>query len=499
MTRTRIELIALIRPNGASADILAAFDDTEKFIRRAVDILVGRDNPTPPPADRITFVQFELAEAGRALAEYQRRRGETDERARRLQRQSTVVARINARIVQITRPAFTAIQEKVDRLNQHMRSVNSGRVAWTGPQILRALAVTLDETTTILETARTSLVELAREIPSATDEVAEARWSRPRARRAGWPGGEEDERPPRRRRRVPTGAYYGEDDHRDGDDRGDEDSTGQLLGQLAAFLLQQPLQQLQAQPMTQASYPQRPGPAASQMPGSAGPQRNSLADLFAGMGPALTMPAIMLPLAIAMAAQGQEPTRTKRARVDPPPLSPPPPPPPPDGKAPPLPLEAKPVAQEGDHSPQDGEAPPYEGRAPSPRPDAVTVNLGGTSVAASPEVTTALQKAYSGPNPDAEHAYAGTPADPTKAEWQAVDPSRVGPGDVAMWENQSRLVVVAANGLMIVSNGKLLPLADPHDPPDDGHGVYGTFRGFRHPSGLEKPVGTGPVQLAAAP
>lgn len=110
----------------------------------------------------------------------------------------------------------------------------------------------------------------------------------------------------------------------------------------------------------------------------------------------------------------------------------------------------------------------------------------GTTQKVSSTVAEALNKEVNNPNgSDARAAYSGTPGEATAANsWVAVDTANIQTGDVVQWENRSAVAVVSEDGLSYISNGQLVPL-DTNNPADDGHGSYGAFQGFFHPSGAD--------------
>lgn len=156
----------------------------------------------------------------------------------------------------------------------------------------------------------------------------------------------------------------------------------------------------------------------------------------------------------------------------------------------PAPGEAAPPVAAASYGP--GAPPPVVmpgGRTDAPLPDGTTQNV-PTAVAQ------ALNKEiYNTNGSDANAAYAGTTGQQTPSNpWTAVDPNTTDPekklrtGDVIQWENRSALVVMNESGLNVLLNGQLVQL-DPHNPPDDGHGPFGRFQGFFHPSGIDKAGG----------
>ncbi|NEW40672.1 hypothetical protein GV794_01345 [Nocardia cyriacigeorgica] len=143
------------------------------------------------------------------------------------------------------------------------------------------------------------------------------------------------------------------------------------------------------------------------------------------------------------------------------------------------------------------------GMTDAPLPD-------GSTQKVSSVVAQALNKeTYNDNGSDARAAYAGTTAQQTPSSpWVAVDPNSTDPnnrlrtGDVIQWENRTALVVINDAGLNVMLNGQLVQL-DPHNPPDDGHGPFGKFQGFFHPSGIDKANGdlmaSGPPTVDASP
>lgn len=129
------------------------------------------------------------------------------------------------------------------------------------------------------------------------------------------------------------------------------------------------------------------------------------------------------------------------------------------------------------------------GMTDAPLPD-------GTTQKVPPAVAQALNKEiYNTNGSDAHAAYAGTTGQQTPSNpWTAVDPNTTDPdkrlrtGDVIQWENRTALVVMNDSGLNVLLNGQLVQM-DPHNPPDDGHGPFGRFQGFFHPSGIDKAAG----------
>ncbi|MBF6089231.1 hypothetical protein [Nocardia cyriacigeorgica] len=161
----------------------------------------------------------------------------------------------------------------------------------------------------------------------------------------------------------------------------------------------------------------------------------------------------------------------------------------PDGGAP-APGEAAPPVATASYGP--GAPPPVVtpgGMIDAPLPD-------GTTQKVPSAVAQALNKeVYNANGSDAQAAYAGTTGQQTPSNpWVAVDPNTTDPdkklrtGDVIQWENRSALVVMNESGLNVLLNGQLVQL-DPHNPPDDGHGPFGRFQGFFHPSGIDKAGG----------
>ncbi|MBF6097893.1 hypothetical protein IU510_07365 [Nocardia cyriacigeorgica] len=161
----------------------------------------------------------------------------------------------------------------------------------------------------------------------------------------------------------------------------------------------------------------------------------------------------------------------------------------PDGGAP-APGEAAPPVATASYGP--GAPPPVVtpgGLIDAPLPD-------GTTQKVPSAVAQALNKeVYNVNGSDAQAAYAGTTGQHTPSNpWLAVDPNTTDPdrklrtGDVIQWENRSALVVMNESGLNVLLNGQLVQL-DPHNPPDDGHGPFGRFQGFFHPSGIDKAGG----------
>lgn len=160
------------------------------------------------------------------------------------------------------------------------------------------------------------------------------------------------------------------------------------------------------------------------------------------------------------------------------------------GGAPPAPGEAAPPVATASYGP--GAPPPVVmpgGMTDAPLPD-------GTTQKVPSAVAQALNKEiYNANGSDANAAYAGTTGQQTPSNpWTAVDPNSTDPdkrlrtGDVIQWENRTALVVMNDSGLNVLLNGQLVQL-DPHNPPDDGHGPFGRFQGFFHPSGIDKAGG----------
>ncbi|TLG12419.1 hypothetical protein FEK35_10920 [Nocardia cyriacigeorgica] len=156
----------------------------------------------------------------------------------------------------------------------------------------------------------------------------------------------------------------------------------------------------------------------------------------------------------------------------------------------PAPGEAAPPVAAASYGP--GAPPPVVmpgGMIDAPLPD-------GTTQKVPAAVAQALNKEiYNANGSDANAAYAGTTGQQTPSNpWTAVDPNSTDPdkrlrtGDVIQWENRSALVVMNESGLNVLLNGQLVQL-DPHNPPDDGHGPFGRFQGFFHPSGIDKAGG----------
>ncbi|WP_280233646.1 hypothetical protein [Nocardia cyriacigeorgica] len=134
----------------------------------------------------------------------------------------------------------------------------------------------------------------------------------------------------------------------------------------------------------------------------------------------------------------------------------------------------------------------------------------GSSQKVSSVVASALNKeTYNDNGSDARAAYAGTTGQHTPSNpWVAVDPNSTDPnqrlrtGDVIQWENRTALVVMNEAGLNVMLNGQLVQI-DPNNPPDDGHGPFGKFQGFFHPTGIDKAGGdataSGPPTVDATP
>lgn len=122
----------------------------------------------------------------------------------------------------------------------------------------------------------------------------------------------------------------------------------------------------------------------------------------------------------------------------------------------------------------------------------------GSSQEVSSVVAQAVNAELNNPNgSDARAAYDGTPGAATAgAPWSAVGNSLLPSGesvpdlhtgDVVQWANRTALVVVENGHTMLVMNGTLVQF-DPMHPeqlPDDGHGAYGAFQGYFHPSGAD--------------
>jgi hypothetical protein len=104
----------------------------------------------------------------------------------------------------------------------------------------------------------------------------------------------------------------------------------------------------------------------------------------------------------------------------------------------------------------------------------------------SPVASTALDREVHNPNgSDATAAYAGTPGADTQAHpWSQISGAQVQPGDVVEWESRKALVVPTETGLKYLDDGQLVTL-DPQNPHGDGHGGYGAFKGFFHPTGTD--------------
>jgi hypothetical protein len=460
--------ISLTRPS-ASPALLEKIVSTEWMIQRAIAEVAGRPEAPPMPAIGNTTIAVIIrpdSALGQAFARYRERRQSIDQRHQALGEHHVIAANIVRQVRITTHFALTRIRIRVRELNTVLAST-----VWNEAAKTRELEDALKAVERIVQEASTRMLMLALQI-SRLNPVAPAAASGLRPRREEGPDRDDDddddddddhqEQPPRRRRGRSDGRDRDRDDGQDFDrePRDEDRAADQLMSFMREQQLRQQLQQLQQmqqQQLMTPSYPQQPVSTASQTPVSTGQQQKSLAQMMAEVIPAVVMPMAMLPMVAAMSAQKQE--RDDRDDDDEPDEPPPKDPPrPPDGKGPPT--------------------------------GVATVSLGGIPVTASPEVNTALQKAFGGPNPDAVSAYAGTRGAEAQGPWHPVE--RPQTGDVAMYEQGSRVLVAAPDGLKIVSNGRLLPLPDPNRPPDDGHGGLGAFRGFRHPSGVDQPVAPAP-------
>ncbi|MFF2554716.1 hypothetical protein ACFVUS_27195 [Nocardia sp. NPDC058058] len=106
-------------------------------------------------------------------------------------------------------------------------------------------------------------------------------------------------------------------------------------------------------------------------------------------------------------------------------------------------------------------------------------------------VAKALDKAFADKkNSDAQSAYADTPAkwSDIKQIGRSVDPYELMTGDVGIWENPDRVVIVRAMGsdseasLDLIVNGELRRYPD---EISESTGDFGTFAGWAHPRGIE--------------
>ncbi|MFB8281071.1 hypothetical protein [Nocardia colli] len=163
--------------------------------------------------------------------------------------------------------------------------------------------------------------------------------------------------------------------------------------------------------------------------------------------------------------QAQQPAGTPPPQAPAPPAAAPPSAPPPVTSQPAVPPAA---------------APPGTPAAPARNVD---LPLDGHTYRVSSVVAEAVHNAMNNPNgSDGVAAYNGAAGDPDS--WSQVTEANVKTGDVAQWgDNRTALVVANETGLHMIVNGQLVPL-DPNNPPDDGHGAYGEFRFFLHPTGV---------------
>lgn len=144
--------------------------------------------------------------------------------------------------------------------------------------------------------------------------------------------------------------------------------------------------------------------------------------------------------------------------------------------------------------------PTYAGTPPPITAPGTTpaVQIGDTTVNASPPVAEALQKQTQNVALDAISAYKGTAGEITAEHPPAVvnGPGELKTGDILQWEKHSALVVKNENGLFVLDNGQLVPL-DPNNPPLKEK--YGNFAGFIHPTGLDTAAGSAPGIAAPPP
>ncbi|MBF6206516.1 hypothetical protein IU483_20815 [Streptomyces gardneri] len=144
--------------------------------------------------------------------------------------------------------------------------------------------------------------------------------------------------------------------------------------------------------------------------------------------------------------------------------------------------------------------PTYAGTPPPITAPGTTpaVQIGDTTVNASPPVAEALQKQTQNVALDAVSAYKGTAGEITAEHPPAVvnGPGELKTGDILQWEKHSALVVKNENGLFVLDNGQLVPL-DPNNPPLKEK--YGNFAGFIHPTGLDTAAGSAPGIAAPPP
>ncbi|RMI29526.1 hypothetical protein [Nocardia stercoris] len=139
-------------------------------------------------------------------------------------------------------------------------------------------------------------------------------------------------------------------------------------------------------------------------------------------------------------------------------------------------------------APNAGTPPPTAAPA-APDPTApVDMKFDGTTQKVPAVVADAVSREANNPNgSDASAAYRGTVAD--ERTWVHIDPSQLRTGDVMRWDHHSALIVVDQAGPQMVVDGHPVSL-DTSNPPD-GHGTYGQFHGYFHPTGLDpKPAGT---------
>ncbi|WP_280336135.1 hypothetical protein [Nocardia wallacei] len=144
---------------------------------------------------------------------------------------------------------------------------------------------------------------------------------------------------------------------------------------------------------------------------------------------------------------------------------------------------------------EEATASPQAAAVPAPLPAAsqmVDIRLpdGSTQKVTAP-VAQAVNKEMSNPNGcDARAAYAGTSGQASAGTpWTAVDAADLRTGDVVQWANRSGIVVVDSTGVNVIVDGRPAPL-DPQNPPPSGHGDYGAFLGFFHPTGADLSGGT---------
>jgi hypothetical protein len=148
-------------------------------------------------------------------------------------------------------------------------------------------------------------------------------------------------------------------------------------------------------------------------------------------------------------------------------------------------------------------APTYAGSPPPITAPGTTpaVQIGNTTVQASPPVAEALQKQTQNVALDAISAYKGTAGEITAEHPPAVvnGPGDLKTGDILQWEKFSALVVRNPNGmdgLFVLDGGQLIPL-DPNNPPLTEK--YGNFTGFVHPTGLDVGSNTADPGATAPP